>query len=60
MHNEIDVKQVLNSLPDPDSIRRRLTQNAREARLLRQLLKLSVRAVAVKEGESALTPAQAA
>jgi len=44
-----NITQFLNDLPAPDEVRRRLTENLREARLLRQILKLSEQREKVRE-----------
>ena len=41
--------RIIERIPDPDSVRRKLARNLRETKLLRQLLKLSEKAAKERE-----------
>ncbi len=51
---EDNLTSPVDRLPPPDEVRRRLSENIREANLLRSLLRLSIR-VAKDRGETTLS-----
>jgi hypothetical protein len=49
---KVDLSQYLEKVPKPDEIRRQLTANLRQAKLLRQLLRIAEQRQAVEEVSS--------
>jgi hypothetical protein len=49
---QADLSQYLDKVPKPDEIRRQLTANLRQAKLLRQLLRIAEQRQAIEEVSS--------
>jgi|ETNvirnome_2_300_1030623.scaffolds.fasta_scaffold53590_1 hypothetical protein len=52
MAKDRKIEALLDRLPDRDQIRNRLSENLREAKLLRQLLKIAEQREKVEEAQS--------